>query len=209
MHRQLLAVSQKTFAPQLEASEHSGSGFGLLPQPAEQRTEASARTPSRTSRRRARAAIRIWSPLRRALWISPTWLASARPGYKYDLHVHGTSCGAPVVVVEASEYRAAADRSDELRRSGNGLLVCESLVRTSLIVERYEFGYEASEMLLREDEEVVQELTSQRADEPFGEGIRARRMDRRTHDSARQHATRWSWCSSRSSSGPLLSTIAT
>jgi hypothetical protein len=58
-----------------------------------------------------------------------------RPGYKYDLHVHGTSWGAPVVVVEASEYRKPADRSDELRRPGNGLLVCESLVRTSLIVE--------------------------------------------------------------------------
>ena len=60
--------------------------------------------------------------------------------------------------------------------------MCESLVRTSLIVEPYELGDEASEMLLREDEDVVQELTSQRADEPFGEGIRVRRMDRRTHD---------------------------
>ena len=77
------------------------------------------------------------------------------PGYKYDLHVHGTSCGAPVVVVEASEYREAADPSDELRRPGNGLLVCESLVRTSLIVEPDELGDEASEMLLREDEDVV------------------------------------------------------
>jgi hypothetical protein len=97
--------------------------------------------------------------------------------------VLGASRGAAVVVVKACEYRDAADGADELRWSRNGLLLCESLVRTSFVVEPDELYDEAAEMVLGEDEGVVEELTSQCADEPFGEGVRVRRVDRRSHDS--------------------------
>jgi hypothetical protein len=89
------------------------------------------------------------------------------------------SRGAPVVVVEPTEYGNRLDAALHLRRSRHRLLLGQSLVRARLIVEARELGDEPSQGRLAEDENVVEQLASQCAGEAFGEGVHVRRMDRR------------------------------
>ena len=62
------------------------------------------------------------------------------------------STGAPVVMVESGEHRDCVNASLGLRWTGNGLLVRESLVRASLVVETHVLGNDASKVFLAEDE---------------------------------------------------------
>src|SRR5438093_9622343 len=59
-------------------------------------------------------------------------------------------------------------------RTLNRLLLRESLVRTRLVVEAHELGDEASEVVLAEEEDVVEQLPAQGAREPFGERVHVR-----------------------------------
>src|SRR5207302_7416978 len=65
------------------------------------------------------------------------------------------SRGSAVVVMEPPENRDSRDAALELGRTRNRLLLRESLVRTSLVVEAHELGDEASEVVLAEEEDVV------------------------------------------------------
>ena len=62
--------------------------------------------------------------------------------------------------METAEYGKAPDGSGELRRSRNGLLLGESLVRARVVVEARELGHETSHVPLTEDENVVEQLAS-------------------------------------------------
>src|SRR5207245_3287904 len=81
------------------------------------------------------------------------------------------SRGSAVVVMEPAENRDHRDAALELGRTRNRLLLRESLMRTRLVVEAHELGDEASEMVLAEEEDVVEQLPAQGAREPFGERV--------------------------------------
>src|SRR2546427_8787141 len=70
----------------------------------------------------------------------------------------------------------------ELGRTRNRLLLRESLVRTRLVVEAHELGDEASEVVLAEEEDVVEQLPAQGAREPFGERVHVRCLGGNPHD---------------------------
>jgi hypothetical protein len=55
-------------------------------------------------------------------------------------------------MVESGEHRDCVNASLGLRWTGNGLLVRESLVRASLVVETHVLGNDASKVFLAEDE---------------------------------------------------------
>ena len=93
------------------------------------------------------------------------------------------STGAPVVMVESGEHRDCVNASLGLRWTGNGLLVRESLVRASLVVETHVLGNDASKVFLAEDEDVIEQLSSERAGQALSEGIHVRRAYRGAHDS--------------------------
>src|SRR6267143_712237 len=86
--------------------------------------------------------------------------------------------GAPVVMVESGEHRDCVNASLGLRWTGNGLLVRESLVRASLVVETHVLGNDASKVFLAEDEDVIEQLSSERAGQALSEGIHVRRAYR-------------------------------
>src|SRR5947207_9099827 len=65
----------------------------------------------------------------------------------------------------APENRDSRDAALELGRTRNRLLRRESLVRTRLVVEAHELGDEASEVVLAEEEDVVEQLPAQGARE--------------------------------------------
>src|SRR5439155_6903069 len=71
------------------------------------------------------------------------------------------SRGSAVVVMEPPENRDSRDAALELGRTRNRLLLRESLVRTRLVVEAHELGDEASEVVLAEEEDVVEQLPAQ------------------------------------------------
>ena len=58
----------------------------------------------------------------------------------------------------------------------------ESLIRTRFVVEAHELHDEIAEVVLAEDEDVIEQLTSERADEPFGDRIHVGRPRCRPHD---------------------------
>ena len=66
-------------------------------------------------------------------------------------------------MVESGEHRDCVNASLGLRWTGNGLLVRESLVRASLVVETHVLGNDASKVFLAEDEDVIEQLSSERA----------------------------------------------
>ena len=66
---------------------------------------------------------------------------------------------------------------------GEWLLVRESLVRASLVVETHVLGNDASKVFLAEDEDVIEQLSSERAGQALSEGIHVRRAYRGAHDS--------------------------
>src|SRR5436305_14773970 len=101
--------------------------------------------------------IRVW------LW------GSRRPG---------TSRGSAVVVMEPPENRDSRDAALELGRTRNRLLLRESLMRTRLVVEAHELGDEASEVVLAEEEDVVEQLPAQGARELCGERVHVRCLGR-------------------------------
>lgn len=85
-------------------------------------------------------------------------------------------------MVEPTKDRYALDAADELRWPEDRLPLGERLVWASLIVEIDERGDEGPEVLLVEDKDAVEELASQRANQPFGESIHFGRMDRGAYD---------------------------
>ncbi len=66
-------------------------------------------------------------------------------------------------------------------RSDN-LLLGDALMRPSSIVEAHEFGDQASEVRLLEFEHVLEQLTTEGADEPLSESVHVRRAGSRPHD---------------------------
>jgi hypothetical protein len=85
-------------------------------------------------------------------------------------------------MMKPPENRDSGDAALELGGPRNRLLLRERLVRTRLVVEAHELGDEASEMVLAEEEDVVEQLPAQGAREPFGERIHVRRLGRNPHD---------------------------
>jgi len=81
-------------------------------------------------------------------------------------------------MVESGEHRDCVNASLGLRWTGNGLLVRESLVRASLVVETHVLGNDASKVFLAEDEDVIEQLSSERAGQALSEGIHVRRAYR-------------------------------
>src|SRR2546425_1864285 len=71
------------------------------------------------------------------------------------------SRGSGVVVMEPPENRDSRDAALELGGTRNRLLLRESLVRTRLVVGAHELGDEASEVVLAEEEDVVEQLPAQ------------------------------------------------
>ena len=92
------------------------------------------------------------------------------------------SRGSPVVVMEPPENRDSRDAALELGRTRNRLLLRESLVRTRLVVEAHELGDEASEVVLAEEGDVVEQLPAQGAREPFGERVHVGCLGCNPHD---------------------------
>ena len=84
--------------------------------------------------------------------------------------------------MEPAEDRYALDAADWLRWPWERLLLGEALVRACLIVELHERGDEAPQVVLVEDKDVIEEFASQRADEPFGNGVHVGCMDRGAYD---------------------------
>ena len=85
--------------------------------------------------------------------------------------------------MEPSENWDSRDTALGLARTRNWLLLRESLVRTGLVVEAHELGDEASEVILTEEEDVVEQLPAQGAREALGERVHVRRPGRDPHDS--------------------------
>ena len=82
----------------------------------------------------------------------------------------------------APENRDSRDAALELGGTRNRLLLRESLVRTRLVVGAHELGDEASEVVLAEEEDVVEQLPAQGAREPFGERVHVRCLGCNPHD---------------------------
>ena|ERR1700737_2537551 len=82
-----------------------------------------------------------------------------------------SSSDTPVVVMEPTEYGDYVDAAVRLEWTCNRLLVPEGLVRTRFIVEAHVLGDDSPEVILTEDEDVVEQLSAERAGEAFSEGI--------------------------------------
>jgi len=95
-------------------------------------------------------------------------------------------------MVESGEHRDCVNASLGLRETWNGLLVRESLVRACVVVETHVLGDDASKMFLAEDEDVIEQLSAERARQALSEGIHVRRAYRGAHDA---HARRREYAS--------------
>jgi len=84
--------------------------------------------------------------------------------------------------MESAEYGDCVDESFSRERPWNRLFVAETLVRTRFVVEAHVLGDDAPEVILTEDEDMVEQLSAERADEAFSECIHVRRAYRRAHD---------------------------
>ena len=84
--------------------------------------------------------------------------------------------------MESAEYGDCVDESFSRERPWNRLFVAETLVRTRFVVEAHVLGDDAPEVILTEDEDMVEQLSAERADEAFSEGIHIRRAYRRAHN---------------------------
>src|SRR5882672_1250205 len=115
----------------------------------------------------------------------------ARAGYKsspQEEHLaHLSSSDTPVVVMEPTEHGDCVDAAIRLEWTWNRLLVPEGLVRTRFVVVADVLGDDAPEVILTEDEDVVEHLSPECADEALSKGIHVRRAYRRAHDA---HARR-------------------
>src|SRR5437867_11558747 len=95
-------------------------------------------------------------------------------------------------MVESSEHRDCVNASLCLQGTWNRLLVRECFVRACVVVETHVLGDDASKMFLAEDEDVIEQLSAERARQALGEGIHVRRADRGAHDA---HARRGEYAS--------------
>jgi len=109
----------------------------------------------------------------------PCWLLI--PSARGDL-AQLSSSDTPVVVMEPTEYGDCVDAAVRLKWTWNRLLVPEGLVRTRFVVEADVLGDDAPEVILTEDEDVIENLSAERAGKAFSEGVQVRRADRRAHD---------------------------
>src|SRR6267143_6536632 len=118
-----------------------------------------------------------------AVIITAHVMGATRAGYKsrpHEEHLAQLSASdTPVVVMESTEYWDCADASVCRERPWNRLLVPETLVRTRFVVEAHVLGDDAPEVTLTEDENMVEQLSAERADEAFSEGIHDRCAYRR------------------------------
>src|SRR5882672_7253116 len=101
-------------------------------------------------------------------------------------------------MMESGEHRDCVDAALRLRGTWNRLLVRESLVRASLIVETHVLGDDASKVVLAEDKEVIEQLSAQCAGQALSEGIHVRRAYRGAHDA---HARRREYSGEANTSG--------
>ena len=67
--------------------------------------------------------------------------------------------------MESAEYGDCVDESFSRERPWNRLFVAETLVRTRFVVEAHVLGDDAPEVVLTEDEDVVEHLSPECADE--------------------------------------------
>src|SRR6266436_10301481 len=95
-------------------------------------------------------------------------------------------------MVESSEHRDCVNASLGLRGTWNRLLVRESLVRASFVVETHVLGDDASKMFLANDEDVIEQFSAERARQALSEGIHVRRAYRGANDA---HARRREYAS--------------
>src|SRR2546426_7721112 len=118
-------------------------------------------------------------------------LLRGRAGYKSRPHekhlAQISSSDTPVVVMEPTEHGDCVDAAIRLEWTWNRLLVPEGLVRTRFVVVADVLGDDAPEVILTEDEDVVEQLSPECADEALSKGIHVRRAYRRAHDA---HARR-------------------
>ena len=101
----------------------------------------------------------------------PCWLlsSSTEPMGRYGRAV--------VVMVEAVENGVRNNLSLEVWRPRDGQLLGDALMWPSVVVEDDEVGEEPLHVLRVEQEEVVEQLAAQRADEALGEGVHVRSTD--------------------------------
>src|SRR5438445_1983847 len=90
--------------------------------------------------------------------------------------------------MEPTEYGDCVDPAVRLETSSNRLLLPEGLVRTRFVVEPDVLGDDAPEVILTKDEDVVEQLSAERAGEVFSEGIHVRRAYRSAHDARPRRA---------------------
>jgi hypothetical protein len=76
------------------------------------------------------------------------------------------------------------DLAPNLGWARHGQFLPEALMRAFAILAADELCDEASEVLGADDEHVIEQLASQRADEPFGERIHVRASNGRAHDAS-------------------------
>jgi hypothetical protein len=84
-------------------------------------------------------------------------------------------------MMETTEHGSGDDRALDLGRSWDGLLLVEGLMRTRGVVETDKLCDEGAELRFAEDEDVVEQLATERADEALGEGVHVWRSGRRPH----------------------------
>ena len=76
-----------------------------------------------------------------------------------------------VVMVEAVEDWTRDDAAAEVRLPRDRLLLGDPLMRPGLVVEDDELGEEAAQVRHVEEEDVVEQLAAESANEPLGEGV--------------------------------------
>jgi len=96
--------------------------------------------------------------------------------------------------MEPPESGDSCDTTRRLARTGNRLLLPESLVRTRLVVEANELGDEAAEVALAHEENVVEQL---RSESPDTRADARRSHDQSIHLRLAQSASCVGWCDRR------------
>ena len=88
------------------------------------------------------------------------------------------SGNAPIDVVEHAEDRAGADRTSSPARRRLGRLQIQTVVWAIGVVVRHELPEDRSQVLVVDDDQVVQALAPEGADDPFRNRVRSWRADR-------------------------------
>jgi hypothetical protein len=86
-------------------------------------------------------------------------------------------------MMETTEHGSRDDRALGRRWwSDERLLLREGLMRTRLVVEAHKVRHEGAELRPAEDEDMIEQLASESADETLGEGVHVGRSGRGPHD---------------------------